>query len=131
MSHSVKLLRAWREKSDHDLLTCNQLMQFDDPIADIVLFHAQQAVEKALKGFLVSRQYFNFPKSHDLGYLLDIAETFESDLACLSNIVELSPFAVEARYPDAMNWGGDVDIKEYVSMAKHACKILWSHVEGL
>ncbi len=131
MSHSLKLVRAWYEKSNHDLLTCNQLMQFDDPIADIVLFHAQQAVEKALKGFLVSHQHFNFPKSHDLGYLLDIAETFEGDLVSLSNIVELTPFAVEARYPDAMEWGADVDIQEYVSMAKYACKTLWSYVEGL
>ncbi len=131
MSHSLKLVRAWREKSEQDLLTCKQLMQFADPVVEIVLFHAQQAVEKALKGFLVSRQHFNFPKSHDLGYLLDIAEGFESDLASLSNIVELSPFAVEARYPDAMDWGSGVDVQEYIGMAEHACETLWMHVEGL
>jgi len=42
---------------------------------DLKLFHAQQAVEKALKGYLVSKNCFDFPKTHDLGRLLDVAET--------------------------------------------------------
>jgi len=126
-----KLVRAWKEKSDHDLLTCERLMSFDDPTVDIILFHAQQAVEKAIKGFLVSRRCFDFPQTHDLGRLLDIAESKESALESLDFIVELTPYAVEARYPDAMDWGSGVDPQEYVEMANDACKTIWSYVEGL
>jgi len=123
------LLAAWHMKSDHDLKACRQLLQADEPLADIIIFHAQQAVEKALKGFLLSRRCFNFPKTHDLGRLLDLAESFESDLSTLDAIIELTPYAVEMRYPESGGWDASLDAVEYVELAEVSCAKIWSYVD--
>jgi len=110
------------------LKACRQLLQVDDPLAEIIAFHAQQAVEKALKGFLISRKCFDFPKTHDLGRLLDLAESFEPELSSLDAIIELTPYAVEMRYPESLDWGSEIDANEYVLLAEQSCEKIWSHV---
>ena len=128
MSEQSELLQSWKIKSEHDLKACRQLLQADEPLAEIVAFHAQQAVEKALKGFLMSRKCFDFPKTHDLGRLLDLAESFEPELSSLDAIIELTPFAVEMRYPESLDWGGEVDANEYVLLAEQSCEKIWAYV---
>jgi hypothetical protein len=56
-------------RAEGDLYACRLLA--DDPGSDegIVGFHAQQAVEKALKVALVLAGV-DFPRTHDLGFLL-------------------------------------------------------------
>jgi len=127
MSDQMALLRSWKVKSEHDLKACRQLLQADDPLAEIIAFHAQQAVEKALKGFLISRKCFDFPKTHDLGRLLDLAESLEPELSSLDAIIELTPYAVEMRYPESLDWGGEIDANEYVVLAEQSCERIWSH----
>jgi len=127
MSDAPELLQSWKIKSEHDLKACRQLLQADEQLAEIIAFHAQQAVEKALKGFLVSRKCFDFPKTHDLGRLLDLAESFEPDLASLDAIIELTPYAVEMRYPESLDWGGEIDANEYVLLAEQSCEKIWSY----
>jgi len=131
MSDRLALLCSWKQKSEHDLKACEQLLQVEAPLADIIAFHAQQAVEKALKGFLISKGCFDFPKTHDLGRLLDLAESFESALEDLDEIIELTPYAVEARYPESLDWSNDIDAEEYVIMARKSCMKIWSYVEGV
>jgi len=62
-------------------------------------FHAQQAVEKALKAALSSRS-IRYPRTHDLTALVDLAREHSiatpPDAALLS---ALTPFGVEQRYP--------------------------------
>jgi len=128
MSEKLELAHSWKLKSERDLQACRQLLQADDPLAEIIAFHAQQAVEKALKGFLISRKCFDFPKTHDLGLLLDLAESLEPELANLDSIIELTPYAVETRYPESLDWGGEIDANEYVELAKRSCDQIWSHV---
>ena len=62
-------------------------------------FHAQQAVEKALKAVLVSRG-IDFPLTHDLENLLEILRESGAEVPeQLDEIGELTPYAVETRYP--------------------------------
>ena len=61
-----------------DLGACRVLMAADDMRDDVVGFHAQQAVEKALKVSLVLADV-DFPRSHDLRELVDIAT--DNDIA--------------------------------------------------
>ncbi len=65
---------------------------------DVVGFHAQQAVEKALKVALVLAD-IDFPRTHDLRELADIAD--EADVAVPDSIQEarwLTPWAAQLRY---------------------------------
>lgn len=69
---------------------------FDDGIFG---FHAQQAVEKALKAWLacLGRPY---PLRHDLGELLAALEDAGEGVADLWMLTDLTPFAVQLRYDD-------------------------------
>lgn len=61
------------EHASSDLAACRVLLTDEDMLDDVVGFHAQQAVEKALKATLVLADV-DFPRSHDLRELGDIAE---------------------------------------------------------
>jgi HEPN domain-containing protein len=64
-------------------------------------FHAQQAVEKALKVALTLKGV-DFPKTHDLDYLTALAD--QNSAALASEVVSagwLTPWATEFRYDDA------------------------------
>jgi len=84
-----------------DLATAEKLAP--DPEMDDrpVGFHAQQAVEKAVKVALML-QGVDFPKTHDLEYLIVLAEkqpiAIEADVKSAS---WLTPWAAEFRYDDA------------------------------
>lgn len=64
-------------------------------------FHAQQAVEKAVKAAL-TLEGVDFPKTHDLEYLIGLADkhsiAMEPELESAS---WLTPWAAEFRYDDA------------------------------
>jgi len=129
MSDSIRLVRAWKQKAEQDLLAARVLLAHGSDMAEIIGFHAQQAVEKSLKGFLIYHGHIQFPKTHDVGNLLRIASTYEPKLEDLDEVVELTPFAVEVRYPEMDATG--IDAEEYLVMAERACQTIWSYVEGL
>ena len=60
---------AWLEKVEADLLSIENNLVAQRIPWSIVGFHAQQAVEKALKALLVSTGD-TVPRTHDLGLLL-------------------------------------------------------------
>jgi HEPN domain-containing protein len=76
----------------------------DREVADAVVgFHAQQAVEKALKAVL-SAQELTYPWTHDLRYLIELLDAADSSLPEeLVDVRRLTPWAVEFRY------GGTID----------------------
>lgn len=64
---------------------------------EIFGFHAQQAIEKALKAWLAA-QSIAFPRTHDLSRLLDLLEETGVDVGIFWPLVEYTVFAVQARY---------------------------------
>lgn len=69
-----------------------------DDFADAIFgFHAQQAVEKALKAWLAVIGVES-PHSHDLGRLIHLLEVHGVDAAPLYPFIDLSDFAVRFRY---------------------------------
>jgi HEPN domain-containing protein len=73
-------------------------MAEEDMRDDVVGFHAQQAVEKALKVALVLAD-IDFPRTHDLRELADIAD--EAGVEVPDSIKEarwLTPWAAQLRY---------------------------------
>ncbi len=71
-------------------------------ISNQACFHAQQGVEKALKGFLRSRQR-SVPRTHALTELLSIARTVDESFQRLEDsCIKLDQFYIPTRYPDAL-----------------------------
>ncbi|MBF0310039.1 MAG: HEPN domain-containing protein [Magnetococcales bacterium] len=72
-------------------------------------FHAQQAVEKALKAWLALLGQ-KPPRAHSLSILIQQLETLGVEVEPLWDFAELSPFAVQFRYEslDGMDIGLDI-----------------------
>ena len=94
-----ELVQQWLDKANEDFDVAVMLLREGGRYRGVIAFHAQQAVEKYLKAFLVRHQ-FDFPKTHDIGRLLDrIAMVDPIAAAGLSGSDILTPYGVEVRYP--------------------------------
>lgn len=94
------IARMWFKKADNDLKNIENNLSANDIPVDTVCFHAQQSIEKYLKGTLI---YFEqgISKTHDLVKLLSEVVDFIPELsASEEELEEVSGFAVEVRYPD-------------------------------
>lgn len=106
-----------------DLATAEKLAP--DPEIDDrpVGFHAQQAVEKAVKVVLML-DGIDFPKTHDLEYLIVLAE--KQSIAMEAEVKSaswLTPWAAEFRYDDAPI--ETLDRKRAIAVANVA--VTWCH----
>jgi HEPN domain-containing protein len=95
-----KIVSEWLEKALADAGTAEREAKVQqDPNWDAVCFHAQQAVEKLLKA-LLQQQDVVFPKTHDLGDLLERLLLTFPQLTTLKDSLEwLTTFAIQVRYP--------------------------------
>ena len=99
MPPELEEVKRWLEKSLRDISTVRKLLSGDKPETDIAAFHAQQAVEKLLKAYLVFRR-IEFEKIHDLGVLLDQCAGQDGEFASLrEDVSPLTAYAVAYRYP--------------------------------
>ena len=88
---------AWLAKADQDLGAARMLL---DGYPDVALFHCQQAVEKALKAFLVWHDV-PFRKSHDLREIGQQCVQIDPTMETLARTAApLAVFAWRTRYPD-------------------------------
>ena len=95
----VATVRRWVEKAENDLLTAaNMLKLVRKCPTDIVCFHAQQCVEKYLKGLLVWRNR-PFPKTHDLTALMGLSAAADRPELAADEQEMLTRYATVTRYP--------------------------------
>jgi len=81
-------------------------------VVQYLLFDAQQAAEKALKGVLVARG-IHFKKSHDLGPLLTkIRESGVEPPDLIRRAALLGAYATQARYP---GWAESVAVVDWAA----------------
>jgi HEPN domain-containing protein len=96
----LELADRWCQRADHDIITARQTLLLPDSPTDTPCFHAQQAIEKALKALLTASQVA-FPRTHDLLRLLDLALPLLPDLAGYRvQFADMESYAVDIRYPD-------------------------------
>jgi len=76
-----RLIADWLQKASHDLCSAERLMQ-PAPILDTAVYHCQQVVEKALKGYLASQDVPG-QKTHDLTVLVYRCMDFDSRFCAL------------------------------------------------
>ena len=80
-------------------------------------FHAQQAAEKALKAVLVFRSV-PFPKTHNIGTLLDLLPDDLSLPAEVKEAPSLTDYAVLTRYPGDLEPVTEEEYLESVRIAE-------------
>ncbi|OGX06334.1 MAG: hypothetical protein A3G87_01660 [Omnitrophica bacterium RIFCSPLOWO2_12_FULL_50_11] len=121
-------VRQWVEKAEHDFTAAEYMLTMPKGCPfDTVCFHAQQCAEKYLKGFLAFRSV-DFPKTHDLVVLLNLAggpETFGVDLL---DIEPLNRYPVEARYPGDWESFAREEAEEAVRLARKVRRAVRKHL---
>ena len=111
-----ELVAEWIRRARSDLIVAG--LTEDKRIApEILVFHAQQAAEKALKALLVRRQ-IEFPRTHDIGLLLDLCRAAGYEGAeTMSTAVSLTRYAVATRYPGEEEPVSRQEAREAVELA--------------
>lgn len=93
-------VEKWLIKARNDIKVAENELSFNknEIITEAVCFHAQQAAEKFLKAYLITKN-IDFGKTHNLEYLIELCSKEDADFKTLDT-GNLSFYAVEARYPD-------------------------------
>lgn len=115
-----EIAEKWLNKALADLRVAEKLFGIgEEPW--IIAFHAQQAVEKALKAYLILHGK-HFGKTHNLSQLIDLCSEIDQEFQQLHelSIDELYPLAVEARYPDTGIEATMDEAREAIKKAKKA-----------
>ena len=90
----------WLDFSQEDLAMAKSALK--QGIANQACFHAQQGVEKALKGFLRTK-WESVPKTHALEELLVLCKQIDPSFVKLQNAcITLDQYYIPTRYPDAL-----------------------------
>ena len=119
-----KLVKDWVLKADQDLAAAEALLSRDSPLLSPSCFHSQQAAEKYIKAYLTWRQ-IEFPKTHDIGELLNLIGNVDKDLAeSLEDLLFLVPYGVGVRYPGDVPDPDLSEAQEAYNLAKKAQEIL-------
>ncbi|MEW6753473.1 MAG: HEPN domain-containing protein [Candidatus Latescibacterota bacterium] len=111
----------WMRKAANDLYTARCVLADPAGPTDTPCFHAQQAVEKALKAVLTASGE-RFGRTHNLMPLLEQAARRLPDLgqhraAC----AQLTAYAVAARYPEHIDDPSRQDAEEALEWATAIC----------
>ena len=92
----------WLRHAYSDLESARARKLSDNILVEELCFHAQQAVEKSLKGMLVAKG-IPFPKTHNIRTLLDL---LLKDIAMPREVeaaASLTDYAIMSRYPGHWN----------------------------
>lgn len=96
----MKEFEKWIQKAENDLISISNNLQSAIVSADVCCFHAQQAAEKYLKAYLISKSII-FPKTHDLELLIHLCEQNNKAFVSILSIARrLISYSVFSRYPD-------------------------------
>ncbi len=113
----LEYIRNWIFRANEDYAVIISLEKTDlEFYTSTICFHAQQAVEKYLKAFLIFND-IDFPRTHDVDYLLLECTKIDSENFDL-DLKSLTEFGVSVRYPDDLYIPGVIETKEYIEIAR-------------
>jgi HEPN domain-containing protein len=116
-SDKSEYIQNWLFRANEDIAVMHSLTGIGlEFYTSTICFHAQQAVEKFLKAFLIYHDV-DFPKTHDLDFLLSKCQqidktSFDIDLKSLTD------FGVSIRYPDDFYIPAIKETKDYLKIAE-------------
>lgn len=120
MPHDPELVaetRAWLLRADRDLAGGRAVLAAQPPLTGDAVFHAQQAAEKAMKGFLTWHSKI-FRKTHNLIELGEACSRLDPSLqAILESAGALTDYSWRFRYPGEESEPGMRETEEALSLA--------------
>lgn len=123
-----EFVHQWLRKASGDLKVARHLLGADADLSYGAAFHAQQAAEKYLKAVLVWHQ-IEFPKTHDIGRIVDLVRTADSQLADrVAGAAALTPYGVETRYPADLPEPTRDQARAAVAIAERVRQAVFEHL---
>ncbi len=118
----------WFQQASEDLRLSKYAMEANPPFLKGSAFHAQQCVEKALKGFLIFHEE-RVPRTHDLRGLAKRVCDKRPDLrSSLDSVGKLTKYVTASRYPTEINFTKEV-VLDAIATAEASYALL--HDESL
>lgn len=123
--------KKWLQKAEEDYAALNKLSGNPEDFLffkSTIGFHCQQAIEKYLKAFLVSKSY-EFPRTHDLEVLQRMCKNndfFELDNIRLDGLTD---FAVNNRYPDDFEEPTLDEMRNYIQLVGEIKSLVQSKIK--
>jgi len=119
----------WLLKAANDLQVMRNESAVEAPrkVTEAVCFHAQQAVEKFLKGYLAEKN-IEFGRTHNLQMLLKLCADTDSEFKAL-DMGNLTDYAVEVRYPDDFYSPTAAEAAEGARIAEAAAKFVLNKLQ--
>lgn len=115
-------VNKWIEIANEDLILAEHAFTLKSNIPyRLIGYHAQQAAEKYLKAFLVSR-FIEFPYTHNIELLINLVSQVYNIKDELNDAVILTGFAIAKRYPSEYEKVTKEDAKKALSIAKQVIK---------
>ncbi|MEW5936472.1 MAG: HEPN domain-containing protein [Candidatus Thermoplasmatota archaeon] len=122
-----KVAREWLELASHDWETARFLAEQGDYHPEVVGMLIQQAVEKYLKGYLISRGWA-LEKTHDLERLCKLASGYDKGFRVfIDSCIEIGDFYLSGRYPPIV---GDVLTSEDVGSSMKSAEELIRFIQA-
>jgi len=131
MNRSREHARALLKKAGEDAWALVHLATEPDAPLAVLGFHAQQAVEKALKAVLASRSV-EYPRTHNLGLLTAMVRDQRMDPPRTDLMAALTAFGVGMRYPADLPeaWPEGLDAKQAKKVAQDVLAWATAQVNG-
>lgn len=115
----TEYVKNWFKRADEDLALINVMSREGSVFPNSVCFHAQQAAEKYLKGFL-AHHALHVRKVHDLEVLVEDCKKIDLSFKTMQdNARFLNQFYIESRYPDDYTEFSEKDAEDAYSAAKN------------
>jgi len=119
-----EFVRQWLLKAEEDFNAAKSLITYGESFLSTVCFHSQQAAEKYLKAFLTYHQV-EFPKTHDIDELLDLIAPTDSKLPeSLRDVIVLTNYGVDVRYPGDFPNVTSSDAQQAIQMAEKVRRLV-------
>lgn len=112
------IINQWLVKGDNDLKTAAYGLEAAEPITDTICFHCQQAVEKYLKLYLISRGDEPII-THNIAILIERCARYDTSFRELAGYDFLTGYAVTLRYPDDFYMPEIEESEVALSAARH------------
>ncbi len=122
--------RAWLLKATNDLRAAETDLAATPPLLEDVLFHCQQAAEKAMKALLTWHDR-PFRKTHDLGEIGGQCVEVEAELeTVLRRAAPLTEYAWKFRYPGEPDEPSREEAEEALALARQVYVIVIARLPG-